>query len=58
MFNWMTRLFQKCTIEPALSSTGETNIPDIDDCIDFGSIVSPVPYKIRLVERNSVVIDE
>ncbi|KAG1288706.1 hypothetical protein G6F65_000632 [Rhizopus arrhizus] len=49
MFNWMTRLFQKCTIEPALSSTGETNIPDIDDCIDFGSIVSPVPYKIHLL---------
>lgn len=54
MFSWMTQLFSKCTIEPIVSSTGEKILPDIESYVDLGSIVSPVPYKIQVIKRESV----
>ncbi|KAG0746254.1 hypothetical protein G6F57_003810 [Rhizopus arrhizus] len=54
MFNWLCRLLRKCTIEPITSSTGEKIYPELDDYIDLGAIVTPVPYKVHLAERTNV----
>ncbi|KAG1468380.1 hypothetical protein G6F56_003864 [Rhizopus delemar] len=53
MFNWLCQLFLRCTVEPIISSTGEKIYPDIEDCIDLGAVVRPVPYKVRLSERHA-----
>ncbi|KAG1642294.1 hypothetical protein G6F44_004971 [Rhizopus delemar] len=52
MFNWMAQFFQRCTIEPFISSTGEKIYPNLDDCVDKASTIAPLPYKVRLIKRH------
>lgn len=52
MFYTLTKLLSKYTIEPELSSTGEKLCPDLQQGVNTGVTVTPVPFNIRLVKRN------
>ncbi|KAI9282570.1 cytochrome P450 [Sporodiniella umbellata] len=52
-FSWLCHIAARCTIEPTISSNGEMLYPEIEDIMDFGGLLSPVPFKIRFVERQS-----
>ncbi|KAG1462291.1 hypothetical protein G6F46_004333 [Rhizopus delemar] len=56
IFHLLTKILATSTIEPAISSTGEKIYPDLDNVIDTGITVGPVPFKIRLVERMDRVL--
>ncbi|KAI9282686.1 cytochrome P450 [Sporodiniella umbellata] len=53
IFCWMCHLFYRCTVEPIVSSTGEKVYPDIDSLIEYGGIIAPVPFEVRLVTRSN-----
>ncbi|KAI9282683.1 cytochrome P450 [Sporodiniella umbellata] len=52
IFCWMCHLFYRCTVEPIVSSTGEKVYPDIDSLIEYGGIIAPVPFEVRLALRR------
>lgn len=45
----------RCRIEPALSENGDKIYPNLVDVNDGGSTVSPLPFKVRFVEREDRV---
>ncbi|KAG1474830.1 hypothetical protein G6F56_000105 [Rhizopus delemar] len=51
IFMIITRVLTKFSVEPALSSNGEKLYPDLNDSVDTGITIYPVPYKVRLIER-------
>ncbi|KAI9282633.1 cytochrome P450 [Sporodiniella umbellata] len=52
VFCWMILLLAKYTIEPTIELTGKKVYPNIDDHIDTGTVILPVPFKVRYVERQ------
>ncbi|KAG2230874.1 hypothetical protein INT48_003037 [Thamnidium elegans] len=56
LFNSITRVMARCRIEPALSENGDKIYPNLVDVNDGGSTVSPLPFKVRFVEREDRVI--
>ncbi|KAI9248400.1 cytochrome P450 [Sporodiniella umbellata] len=53
MFTWLSELCLNYSIEPTISSTGEKVFPDIENVRTRGIMVEPMPYKIKLVKRNT-----
>ncbi|KAI9486152.1 MAG: cytochrome P450 [Benjaminiella poitrasii] len=56
LFNSVTRMMARCTIEPAISSTGEKLYPDLDDFKDGGATLVPAPFYLRFVEREDRLV--
>ncbi|CEG82460.1 hypothetical protein RMATCC62417_16529 [Rhizopus microsporus] len=52
MFNFCTHLLAKCTIEPALTESGEKIYPELDKWVEKDGTVVPLPFKTRFVQRK------
>lgn len=52
IFNIYMRLFSRYTIEPELDSSGNPIYIDLNDFEDFGIVVKPLPFKVRLIPRE------
>ncbi|KAI9282568.1 cytochrome P450 [Sporodiniella umbellata] len=53
IFNWLCQLLVKSTIDPIISSDGQKIYPDIEDCMDLGAVVAPIPYRVKLSPRHA-----
>ncbi|CAO3682084.1 unnamed protein product [Rhizopus stolonifer] len=58
IFHVITKILAVCTIEPALSPSGEKIYPNLDEFVDTGVVIAPAYTKIRLVERENKVISQ
>ncbi|KAL7326998.1 hypothetical protein PS15p_209253 [Mucor circinelloides] len=56
MFNIVTRLMARCTIEPATASNGQVVYPNLYNVRNAGTAVMPGPFKLRFVERDNRLI--
>ncbi|KAL9544497.1 hypothetical protein MBANPS3_007598 [Mucor bainieri] len=52
MFNIVTRVMSRCTIEPAIASNGRSVYPNLSDVRNAGATVVPGPFKLRFIERD------
>ncbi|KAI7871358.1 cytochrome P450 [Spinellus fusiger] len=51
LFLTYTTLLARCTIEPALDSSGSPVYGDIESSVDGGLVIRFKPYKLRFIER-------
>ncbi|KAK4512490.1 uncharacterized protein ATC70_003191 [Mucor velutinosus] len=56
IFNIVTKVMSRCTIEPAIASNGQDEYPNLDDGRSVGATVVPGPFKLRFVERSDRTI--
>ena len=56
LFNSLTRMMARCTIEPLIAANGEKIYPNLDDFTDSGSTLTPGPFKLRFIEREDRVL--
>ncbi|KAI9282685.1 cytochrome P450 [Sporodiniella umbellata] len=56
VFCWLCLLLSNYTIEPVVSPNGEKDYPNIEDCLDFGTIVVPVPFKVKYEPRHNKAV--
>jgi hypothetical protein len=56
LFNNITRVMARCTIEPALNMDGSQIYPDLDAVRYGGATVLLAPFKIRFIERENRLI--
>lgn len=56
LFNSITRVMARCTIEPDVDPQGNLVYPDLDDFKDGGATLLPAPFKVRFVERKDRII--
>ncbi|KAI9283380.1 cytochrome P450 [Sporodiniella umbellata] len=53
IFTWLCHLLAEHTVEPYVSPDGKVLHANIKDVIDYGGIMSPLPFKIQLVKRKA-----
>ncbi|KAI8375700.1 cytochrome P450 [Choanephora cucurbitarum] len=56
LFNTLTRVVARCDVKPALSSDGKEIYPDLNALHDGGATVHPLPFQLRFVLRESLVV--